>query len=199
MGFEEVQFDYIRFPEPYPSLPKQVFPGQDIPKPDALAEFLKQARTRLHALGARSTADIFGLVTSGGTLEVGQNWDRISPNVDVVLPMTYPSHYPSGNYGLKHPNGEPYAVLLHAAGEARARDAKLGVANAVNHVRPWLQAFTLGAPHYGPEQLDAQKRGVYDAGYESWTLWSPGSKYDEFLPGLEKGETVSHRKQVAAR
>ena len=65
LGFGEIQFDYIRFPEPYPSLPKQVFPdSKDVTKPDALAAYLKEAKTRLNKLGVRSTADIFGLVTT---------------------------------------------------------------------------------------------------------------------------------------
>jgi len=53
-------------------------------------------------------------------------------------------------------------------------------------VRPWLQAFTLGAPKYGAAEIEAQKRAVYDSGYEGWVLWHPGSNYDIFLPALEK-------------
>ncbi|HEU4787103.1 MAG TPA: putative glycoside hydrolase, partial [Gemmatimonadaceae bacterium] len=116
LGFGEIQFDYIRFPEPYPSLPKQVFAGSDnMSKPEALAEFLKQAKTRINKLGVRSTADVFGLVTTvGGALEVGQEWEKISPNVDVVLPMAYPSHYPHGSFGIPVPNADPYKVILTA-------------------------------------------------------------------------------------
>ena len=102
LGFGEVQFDYIRFPEPYPSLPQQVFPdSKDVSKPDALAAYLKEAKARLNKLGVRSTADIFGLVTTvGGPLEVGQHWEKVSPQLDVVLPMVYPSHYPRGDLGI---------------------------------------------------------------------------------------------------
>ena len=84
MGFAEIQFDYIRFPEPYASLPKQVFPNnRGVAKPDVLASYLKEANARLDRVGARTTADIFGLVTTvGGPLEVGQHWERISPVVD---------------------------------------------------------------------------------------------------------------------
>ena len=63
-------------------------------------------------------------------------------------------------------------------------------------MRPWLQAFTLGQPRYGAEQIDAQKRAVYDAGYDGWVLWHPGSQYDVFVPALEK-ETVTRRKAPA--
>ena len=194
MGFGEIQFDYIRFPEPYPSLPKQVFPdNKGVAKPDVLGAFLKDANARLDKLGARTTADIFGLVaTVGGPLEVGQWWEKISPNVDVMLPMVYPSHYPHGELGLARPNAEPYRVLNISLSKARQRDAKLGITGA-QHVRPWLQAFTLGPPAYGPAELEAQKKGTYDAGYDGWVLWSPGSKYEPFLPALEKTLVVRKR------
>jgi len=194
MGFGEIQFDYIRFPEPYPSLPKQVFPGSEgVSKPDVLAGFLKDANARYDKLGVRTTADIFGLVTTvGGALEVGQWWEKISPQVDVVLPMVYPSHYPRGSFGLASPNAEPRKVISTALTRARQRDQKLGI-TVPEHVRPWLQAFTLGKPPYGPAELEAQKQGAYDAGYDGWVLWSPGSKYELFLPALEK-ELVSRKR-----
>ena len=193
MGFGEIQFDYIRFPEPYPSLPTQVFPdSKGVAKPDVLGAFLKDAKGRLNKLGARATADIFGLVTTvGGPLEVGQYWEKISPNVDVVLPMVYPSHYPHGELGLARPNAEPYKVLNISLSKAKQRDAKLGIKG--EHVRPWLQAFTLGAPAYGPSEIEAEKKGAYDAGYDGWVLWNPGSKYEPFLPALEK--TLVSRKK----
>jgi hypothetical protein len=195
MGFPEIQFDYIRFPEPYASLPKQVFPdNHGIAKPDVLASFLKEANARLDKVGARTTADIFGLVTTvGGPLEVGQWWEKISPVVDVVLPMVYPSHYPRGDLGLAVPNAEPYKVLSIALSRARQRDQKLGITSP-EHVRPWLQAFTLGKPPYGPAEIEAQKKGTYDSGYDGWVLWSPGSKYEPFLPALEK-TLVSRKKK----
>ena len=185
LGFGEIQFDYIRFPEPYKSLPPQVFQGADVPKPVALQQFLTLAKKRLNALGVRSTADIFGLVTTvRGPLEVGQEWEKLSPAVDVVLPMTYPSHYPPGSFNIPRPNAEPYKVILTAVQGAAARDAALGI-RTPEHVRPWLQAFTLGSPAYGVEQLLAQKKAVYDAGYDGWVMWSPGSQYDVFRAGLE--------------
>ena len=184
LGFEEIQWDYIRFPEPYKSLPKQVFPGATLSKPDVLAAFLKVAQERLAKVGARNTADIFGLVTTvRGPLEIGQWWEKISPNVDVVLPMVYPSHYPRGAFKIAHPNSEPYNVLKIALDTARVRDEKLGIKKA-EHVRPWIQAFTLGKPPYGPEEIKAQKQAIYDAGFKGWVLWSPGSMYDPFVPAL---------------
>ncbi|MES2178904.1 MAG: putative glycoside hydrolase [Gemmatimonadota bacterium] len=194
MGFGEIQFDYIRFPEPYKSLPNQVFPdSKGEKKPDALAAFLKEANARIDKHGARTTADIFGLVTTvNGPLEIGQWWEKVSPVLDVVLPMVYPSHYPRGDLGLAVPNAQPYEVLKISLTSARKRDAKLGITTP-EHVRPWLQAFTLGKPAYGPAEIEAQKKGAYEAGYDGWVLWSPGSRYEPFLPALEK-ELVSRKK-----
>ena len=194
LGFGEIQFDYVRFPEPYKSLPPQVFPeAAGRTKPDAIRDFVKEARARYDKRGIRLTADIFGLVTTvRGALEVGQDWEKISPNVDVVLPMVYPSLYPHGSFGIRIPNAEPYRTIFIALSSARMRDDKMGI-RTPEHVRPWLQAFTLGAPHYGPAELEQEKKAVYDAGYDGWVLWNPGSKYDEMIPGLEK-QLVSRRK-----
>ncbi|MEJ7811189.1 MAG: putative glycoside hydrolase [Gemmatimonadaceae bacterium] len=198
LGFGEVQFDYIRFPEPYKSLPQQVFPEhRDQSKPDAIAEFLRTANMRLDKLGVRTTADIFGLVTTvRGPLEVGQEWEKVAPVTDVLLPMVYPSHYPRGAFGVARPNADPYKIILAAISKANERDRKLGITSA-EHVRPWLQAFTLGQPAYGPQQITEQKRAVYDSGYDGWVLWHPGSLYEPFLPALEK-TLVSRKKAVAA-
>ena len=194
LGFEEIQFDYIRFPEPYRSLPPQVFPGANgVSKPKILAQFLREACPRIRAHGARCTADIFGLVTTvNGALEIGQHWETLAPVTDVLLPMVYPSHYPRGAFGIDRPNAEPRKVIFEAIVKAGARNRKLGIENA-EHVRAWLQAFTLGQPPYGPEQILEQKQGVYDAGFDGWILWHPGSRYEQFLPALEK-EMVSRKR-----
>ncbi len=186
MGFGEVQFDYIRFPEPYKSLPAQVFPESNgRSKSDALAAFLKEARVRMDKLGVRTTADIFGLTTTvGGALEIGQKWEPMVQSVDVVLPMVYPSHYPRGSFGIARPNAAPYEIIHTAISRGRVRTEALGLKG--QRVRPWLQAFTLGAPKYGAAEIEAQKKAVYDSGYEGWVLWHPGSSYDIFVPAFEK-------------
>ena len=196
MGFGEIQFDYIRFPEPYRSLPRQVFPGQNgRTKPQVLAEFLSAARARYAKVGIRTTADVFGLVTTvNGALEIGQAWEPLAKAVDVMLPMVYPSHYPRGSFNIERPNAQPYDIIHVAISRARERDAKLGITG--EHVRPWLQAFSIGAPKYGPQQIEDQKRAVYDSGYDGWVMWEPGSRYDIFLPALEK--TFVSRKKVPA-
>ncbi len=186
MGFGEIQFDYIRFPEPYKSLPPQVFPeAAGRSKPQALAEFLNAANKRIDKYGIRTTADIFGLVTTvNGALEVGQMWEPLAKSVDVLLPMVYPSHYPHGAFGIRSPNAEPYNVIHIAMSRARERNAAIGITG--QHVRPWLQAFTLGAPRYGATEMEQEKRAVYDSGYDSWVMWNPGSQYDIFVQAMEK-------------
>ena len=199
LGFGEVQFDYIRFPEPYKSLPPQVFPdANNVDKPTALAEFLTFAKARISVLGVRTTADIFGLVTTvPGALEVGQQWETLSPRADVILPMVYPSHYPRGAFNVARPNAEPYKIVKAALTRARERDEKIGI-HSPDHVRPWLQSFSIGQPPYGAAEVRAQKQAVYDAGYDGWVLWHPGSKYEPFLPALDK-ELVSRKQTVSAK
>ncbi len=194
LGFGEIQFDYIRFPEPYKSLPQQVFPGSNNrSKPQVLAEFLAAARARYARSGIRTTADIFGLVTTvNGALEIGQQWEPIAKVTDVVLPMVYPSHYPRGSFNIARPNAEPYRIIHAAISRARERNEAIGVTG--EHVRPWLQAFSLGQPKYGPEHIRAQKQAVYDSGYDGWVLWHPGANYDIFVPALER--TLVSRKKV---
>ena len=194
LGFDEIQWDYIRFPEPYSRLPKQVFPGDNgVSKPDNLANFLKLAQERLHKAGVRSTADVFGLVTTvQGPLEIGQHWERLAPVTDVMLPMAYPSHYPRGSYGIARPNAEPYKIMKAAIDGAKRRNDKLGI-TAAEHVRPWIQAFNLGQPPYDHTHVMEQKRAIYDAGYNGWVLWHPGSKYEIFVPGLAKDTTAAGR------
>lgn len=197
LGFDEIQFDYIRFPEPYQSLPPQNFPGaEDVSKAQALATFLGRACPRIRAAGALCTADVFGLVTTvNGALEIGQQWEALAEPADVLLPMVYPSHYPRGAFGLDRPNADPHEVIVRSVSRARERDEALGLPG-VHHVRPWLQAFSLGQPEYGAEELAAQIRGVYDAGVEGWILWHPGSLYGPYLAVLE--ETLIARADSAA-
>ena len=193
LGFDEIQWDYIRFPEPYRSLPQQVFPNAEgRTKTQALVGFLELAKKRLNPLGVRSTADVFGLVTTvNGALEIGQAWEPLSPVTDVMLPMTYPSHYPRGSFGFARPNAEPYGVMYAAISRAHERDMKLGITG--EHVRPWIQAFTLGAPPYGAREVRLQKQAIYDAGYDGWILWHPGSRYGVFEAAFER-ETVTRKK-----
>jgi hypothetical protein len=82
-------------------------------------------------------------------------------------------------------------VIHIAISRARERNEKLGLTG--ERVRPWLQAFSIGAPKYGPQQIQDEKRAVYDSGYDGWVLWEPGSRYDAYIPALEK--TLLSRKK----
>jgi hypothetical protein len=202
LGFDEIQFDYVRFAEPYKSLPTQVHPKARGDRTDAIAAFLLEARRRLHPLGVTITADVFGLSPNeAGDVNIGQQWETISAIADHVLPMMYPSHYfPTHLPGITRPDLQPYDVLFKSAGMARWRSDQLrdaGVRPA--RIMPWLQAFSapwLGRNHqtYGAEQVRQQKQGVYDVGLEDWVLWHPGSNYEHIVAGLERGEATSHAK-----
>ena len=173
-GFDEIQFDYVRFPEPYPSLPAQVHPEAKGDRTDAIAAFLNEAKRRLHPLGVTVTADVFGLSPNDpDDVNIGQQWETIAATADHILPMMYPSHYlPVHLPGVRKPDLMPYETLYKSAGMARIRNDRLreaGVQPA--RVIVWLQAFTatwLGRNHqeYGPQQLRDQKRGVYDVGFD---------------------------------
>jgi hypothetical protein len=184
LGFAEIQFDYIRFPEPYPTLPKQAFPGANgVSKSDVLAAFLREARARLSPLGVRTTADVFGLVTTIKIpLEVGQQWEALASVTDVLLPMVYPSHYVPGSFGIARPDAAPYEIVKAAVSRAVERNTALGIKG--ERVRPYLQAFTLGKPPYGDAELAAQFRATYESGVNGWILWNPGSQYDHFRGAL---------------
>jgi hypothetical protein len=131
------------------------------------------------------------VTTVKGALEIGQSWDPLSPVTDVVLPMVYPSHYPRGAFGIDRPNADPYGVVYAAISKAHERDLALGISG--EHVRTWIQAFTYGAPPYGAREVKLQKQAIYDAGYDGWILWHPGTRYGIFEAALER-ETVSRKK-----
>jgi hypothetical protein len=102
----------------------------------------------------------------------------------VLLPMVYPSHYPRGALGEARPNAAPYAIVNKAIVRAKQRNAALGLQG--ERVRPYLQAFSLGQPPYGADEVRQQIKAVQDAGYNGWVLWHPGSKYEPFVAALAR-------------
>lgn len=200
-GFDEIQFDYVRFPEPFPSLPKQIHPQAQGDRTDAIVAFLKAARPRIRALGGVLGADLFGLSPNDPKdVQIGQQWERIIAHVDHVLPMTYPSHYlPTHLKGIPRPNEMPYETVFASVGMGviraqRLRDAGQPAARII----PWLQGFsapwvTRNYP-YGVEQAAAQIRAVYDVGLEDWIFWHPGSKYEHIMDAFQKSEVPRARK-----
>jgi hypothetical protein len=171
-GFQEIQFDYVRFPSDG-KISDAVYPGADSSKEDAIAGFLGYARARLEKLGVWVSADVFGLtVHVNDDMGIGQKIEKVAANVDIVCPMVYPSHYYKGSYGVALPNSQPYTIVSDAMKDAQKRLPGTGAM-----VRPWLQDFTLGKPAYGVAQVKAQIKAVEDLGINEWILWNAGVKY----------------------
>jgi hypothetical protein len=200
-GFDEVQFDYIRFPEPFPSLPKQIHPNAKGDRTDAIEEFIAKAKPRIKALGGVLAVDLFGLSPNDPRdVNIGQQWERIISQVDHVLPMVYPSHYlPTHLKGVPKPNQMPYETVFASVGMGVIRAQRLRDTGASSaRIIPWLQAFsapwvTRNYP-YGPEQASAQIRAVYDVGLEDWIFWHPGSKYEHLSSAFQKEEVPRAKK-----
>ena len=179
MGFPEIQWDYVRFPDaPRAAMASARFSGLEGDKADAVRAFLGYADARLDSLGLDlvHTADVFGITTSTRDVGIGQIWERFIDRVDVALPMVYPSHYYRGSFGYQTPNAYPYEIVRAAL--EKALEKSNGVAGAGRTI-PWLQDFTLGAPRYNAPEVRAQIQATYDAGIEEWVLWNPGSRYTE--------------------
>ena len=176
LGFSEVQYDYVRFPDEKRLVAEATFPlARGRERAAVIRDQLRFVHGSLRPYGVPVTADVFGLTTSDTTdMGIGQVWEKFVDAVDVVLPMTYPSHYSPGNYGLRNPNASPYQVIDRALRDAKRRST--GIANAAKVV-PWYQDFTLGAPRYGAQQVRAQIQAGYDNGVHDWMLWNPGSRY----------------------
>jgi hypothetical protein len=177
LGFSEVQWDYVRFPDVPRALMRVAhWPAQEArSKADGISEFLLYSREQLRAYDVPVTADVFGLTVSArDDMGIGQQWEKMVDATDVLLPMVYPSHFARGSYGIAEPNSAPFETVRTAMEHAVRRTA--GVAGAAT-IRPWLQDFTLGSPRYGPYHVRAQIDAVYAAGLQEWVLWHPGSNY----------------------
>jgi hypothetical protein len=176
LGFSEVQFDYVRFPDEKRLIAESVYPlAKGRTRAQVIREQLGFLRSALKPQGVRVTADVFGLTATDTTdMGIGQRWEMFVDQVDVVLPMIYPSHFARGTYRLRNPNAHPYATIDNALKDAIARSAS--ISNAAKII-PWYQDFTLGPPHYYAEQIRAQKKAGYDNGFQSWILWNPKSNY----------------------
>jgi hypothetical protein len=176
LGFSEVQFDYVRFPDD-PRLARETrFPlAKGRTRAQVIREQLAYLRQRITPLKVPMAIDVFGLTTTDTTdMGIGQRWEQFADQADIVLPMTYPSHYARGTYGISNPNSAPYSTIDHAMKDGKARNAPISPAPIIV---PWYQDFTLRAPRYGVKQIRAQIQAGYDNGVRSWILWNPGSKY----------------------
>ncbi len=185
MGFSELQWDYVRFPDVTNSARAVMrYPGSDsVSRADNIANFIAYSKTELAEFNVPVTADVFGLVTHlEGDVEIGQNWEKVITVSDAVLPMVYPSHYAAGLYGLAKPIASPYETVRYSMEDAveRTRWVRDSLKQPVGEVMPWLEAMSIRGATYGPAALREQIEATYDAGLKSYALWNPGSKYAEF-------------------
>jgi len=174
MGFDEVQFDYIRFPEGGEAGSAR-YPGKEgdsRQRVDVVADFLAYARSKA-GWERYLSASVFGFVSHAADDQgIGQRPERMAPFMDYLSPMVYPSHYGPGNYGFDHPNYHPYEVVDKSLKEFQVLIASTGC-----RLRPWLQAFTWGSPPYGRTEIRAQIISTENNGIATWLLWDPGVTY----------------------
>jgi hypothetical protein len=165
-GFDEIQFDYVRFPTDG-DVESIVFPNKTSTPPGwVITEFVHYASNRLKPLGVRISTDVFGLAATRD-LGIGQIPKRISKYVDAVYPMVYPSHFGPGEYGLEDPNGSPGPTVEWSLSDFR-RELKRSNAALI----PWLQDFSYGRT-YELEDVRAQIDAARLMGARGYLLWNP--------------------------
>ncbi|MEN9913083.1 MAG: hypothetical protein RLY66_491 [Candidatus Parcubacteria bacterium] len=199
VGFDELNFDYIRFPSDGNLENISYTWAGGRPRHEVMKDFFSYVHSKFEGTGIPTSVDLFGLTTAAeGDLGIGQILEYGLEYFDYVSPMIYPSHYGKGFNGYAKPAQYPYEVISAAliAGIAKAeatttRISWLGEepiasttpqlytkkAHDKNKLRPWLQAFDLGAV-YTPEMVRKQIDATYDSSLDSWMLWNAGSIYD---------------------
>ena len=188
LGFSEVQFDYVRFPDEDRVIREGHYARLDgRVRAQVIRDQLEYLAGLVRPLGVRNTIDVFGLTATDSTdMGIGQKWELFIDRADVVLPMVYPSHYAPGTFGLRNPNARPYETIDRSLKDMKARSA--GIANAAKII-PWYQDFTLGPPRYGAAEVRAQIKAGEDNGIPDWVLWNPRSAYN--LEALRERRTVN--------
>lgn len=195
VGFDELNFDYIRFPSDGDM--KNIaydFCPNGFSRADMLENFFKYLSEQLKDTGVPISADMFGFVSTNlDDLNIGQVLEKAAPHFDYICPMVYPSHYPPTYGGFKNPADHPYEVIKLAMDTAVKRLLNQGAGLAPlatstpqfsteetkrigSKIRPWLQDFDMGAT-YTADMIRKEKQAVYDAGLNSWLLWDPANKY----------------------
>ncbi len=190
LGFKEIQFDYVRFPEGFEN--KEDDLKYDVGEYDeakvsntakrvqAVTDFVSYAREKLEPYGVEVSVDIFGYAaTLPEAPGIGQNFTKISENVDVISSMIYPSHWTS-YFGIDKPDLEPYNLVKEYA---KLENGKLKELKTPPTSRPWLQDFTasyLGEGNYqryGKEEVEAQIKALKDNGIDEYLLWNAANRY----------------------
>lgn len=198
IGFDEINFDYIRYPSDGPMSDTDYSWGMTktvgttttmMTKPEALESFFKYLHEQLGGTGMKLSADLFGMTTTvTEDMNIGQVLERALPYFDYIDPMVYPSHYPKTWNGFANPADHPYEVIKIAMQSAVDREmvwrTENGIATSTpSKMRPWLQDFDLGAD-YGVKEVRDQIQATYDTGIAGWLVWNAGNKYTNgaYLP-----------------
>ncbi|MFH1612487.1 MAG: putative glycoside hydrolase [bacterium] len=171
LGFDEVNFDYVRFPDKG-ILKNCCYEKNELYKikDDAILDFVKLASKELRLFGFLSI-DVFGVTTTGRDFGIGQNFKKIAEYVDFICPMIYPSHYYENSYNIKVPEKDPYKIIFLSL-----QDAIKQLKEEKYKIRPWLQNFSLKYD-YGENEIFAQIKASYDCDIKEWLFWNPRCKY----------------------
>lgn len=194
LGFQEIQFDYIRFPssEGKTSTIAYGFDRATKSKSDMINGFLEKAMKELESYNVVVSADVFGITTKrdGDFENIGQDFSKIASIVDVICPMVYPSHYANNEYKISRPDKEPYKIVTESLLDAFERydsyaNAHSGDGTEIKlaKLRPYIQDFTaswLGSGNYivyGNKEVTSQIQALYDLEIYDFCLWDPNNKY----------------------
>lgn len=175
-GFDEVQFDYVRFPDRKGI--KFSVENTQANRVKAISSFLEYARTRLIPYNVFISADIFGYVSwHDADIDIGQRVDALAPYVDYLSPMLYPSGFHAGIPGYTNPVAANYEIVRHSLDKALQKSGGSSLA-----YRPWLQAFrdyAFDRRIYGEKEIRDQIRASEDFGSCGWILWNPRNVYSQ--------------------
>ncbi|HTK33022.1 MAG TPA: putative glycoside hydrolase [Candidatus Paceibacterota bacterium] len=190
VGFDEINFDYVRFPSDG-AVGSAIFAKPaSTTKAEALKKFFVYVHDEMSPLGIPTSADVFGQTTSDpGDMGIGQHFENVLPYFDYVCPMVYPSHYITGFLNYTKPAEHPYEIVKYELDTAVAR--AIAASSSPEKIRPWLQAFDLGAI-YTPAMVHTQMQATADAGAHGWLLWNAGSIYNRaFVLPYERATTTA--------
>jgi len=169
-GFDEIQFDYVRFPTDG-DLSAAVFPGKTgQSKTAVITDFAKYAGSQLKPLGVHVGADVFGL-SATRNMGIGQRPKKLGQYLDTIYPMVYPSHFGPGEYNLPDPNAQPGRTVGLAL-----RDFDRQVTGLGTRLVPWLQDFSLGRT-YTLADVQDQIEAARDSGAQGYLLWNAAGLY----------------------
>jgi hypothetical protein len=194
LGFDEIQFDYIRFPSDGDLTGTTLKGPRDWRNnPDemynTIGRFMERAHKAINEAGAYFSVDVFGYVAWTPQANIGQNLQVMGRYTDYVCPMVYPSHFLYDELGLGNPSAHPFELVDHSM--KLVKDQLTGEASRAK-VRPWLQDFTLiWVPdhlivEYGAAEVRAQIDAAEQNGTSGWALWDSDNDYTvEALKGPE--------------